>query len=137
MRYLRTLFIARNIERDLSARFPDRRQMKDELLGFYLASLDFGTGSRPGIAIHGLDLASQTYFGVSPQQLRPAQAAVLAAMINGPSLYNPCRNWNRAKERATLVLRNMMLVPNGLTQTEFNAALRDLDTPAPCPPARH
>ena len=133
MRFLRTMFIARNIERDLRQFYPNKRDMKDALLGFYLASLDFGTGRRAGNAIHGIELASLTYFGKTPAQLRPAEAAVLAAMINGPSLYNPCRNWARARTRAQLVLRNMTLVPDGLNQTDYQQALRDLETPAPCP----
>ena len=135
MRFLRTMFIARNIERDLRQYYPNKRDMKDQLLGFYLASLDFGTGSRPGNAIHGLELAALTYFGKTPDQLRPAEAAVLAGMINGPSIYNPGRHWDRARTRAQLVLHNMTVVPQGLNQADYQQALRELDHPAPCPAA--
>ena len=135
MRFLRTMFIARNIERDLRQFYPNKRDMKDALLGFYLASLDFGNGRRAGASIHGLELAALTYYGKTPAQLRPAEAAVLAGMINGPSLYNPCRHWDRARERAMLVLHNMTVVPDGLNQADYNQAVQELNTPAPCPVA--
>ncbi len=62
-------------------------------------------GSR---AIHGFGLASQFYFGKSLEDLDLHQIALLVGMIKGPSLYDPRKNPERAKERRALVLDVMV-----------------------------
>jgi len=84
----------------------DSRYGKDEILEAYSNAIYLGQdGSR---AIHGFGLASQFYFGRSLEDLDLHQIALLVGMIKGPSLYDPRKNLDRAKERRALVLDVMV-----------------------------
>jgi 1A family penicillin-binding protein len=61
----------------------DRRYKKDQILEWYLNQVPFGQNT------YGVEAASQTYFKKSVSDLSLAQAAVLTALIKGPSYYNP------------------------------------------------
>ncbi|HEY7512667.1 MAG TPA: PBP1A family penicillin-binding protein [Vicinamibacteria bacterium] len=74
---------------------------KDEILELYLNHIYFGNGAR------GIEAASRHYFGVPAARLSLAQAAMLAAMPKGPSLYDPRRHAKAARERRDLVLSLM------------------------------
>jgi len=56
---------------------------KDDLLNLYLNWIPFGQN------IYGVGLASRTYFNVPVQDLTLAQSAVLAALPQRPSYFNP------------------------------------------------
>jgi membrane peptidoglycan carboxypeptidase len=59
---------------------------KAQILKEYLNTVYFGNGA------YGVGAAAQTYFGLSTAQLNqitPAQAAMIAAMIQSPSYYSP------------------------------------------------
>ncbi|MDX8352735.1 PBP1A family penicillin-binding protein [Cognatiyoonia sp. IB215182] len=71
---------------------------KDEILTIYLNRSYLGAGSR------GFEAAAQRYFGVSANQVNPAQAAMLAGLLTAPSTNAPTRNLERAQNRAALVL---------------------------------
>ena len=78
---------------------------KDEILQAYLNEVHLSqVGNR---AIHGFGLASQYFFGRPLQELDLDQIAVLIAINNGPSLYNPIRNPKNALGRRDLVLKTM------------------------------
>ncbi|GAB3281852.1 penicillin-binding protein 1B [Parahaliea aestuarii] len=75
---------------------------KDQILESYINEVYLGQeGPR---AIHGLALAARHYFDTPLEQLGLHQQALLVGMIKGPSLYNPLRNPERARERRNLVL---------------------------------
>jgi 1A family penicillin-binding protein len=74
---------------------------KDEILELYLSHIYFGNGAR------GIEAAARHYFGTSASKLTPGQAALLAGLIRGPSVYDPRRYPDRARERRDLVLRLM------------------------------
>ncbi len=83
---------------------------KQEILQAYLNEVYLGqSGPR---AIHGFGLASEFYFGRPFAELKLHQAALLVALIKGPSYYNPYRNPQRAKERRNQVID--LLVATGL-----------------------
>ncbi len=89
----------------LMALILDWRYDKNDILETYLNEVYFGQdGSR---AIHGIELASQFYFGQSVEHLDLAQSATLIAMLKGPSYYNPRRHPQRALQRRNLVLAEM------------------------------
>lgn len=78
---------------------------KQAILESYLNEVYLGQdGPR---AIHGFALAAEHYFDTPLDELGLHQQALLIGMIQGPSLYNPRRNPERARERRDLVLRVM------------------------------
>lgn len=61
----------------------ESRYSKDELLNLYLNWIPYGQTA------YGVQLASQTYFGTDAKDLSLAQSAILAALPQAPSYYNP------------------------------------------------
>ncbi len=75
---------------------------KDEILEAYANEVYLGQeGTR---AIHGFGLAARHYFGRPLQELELHQWALLIGMIRGPSLYDPLRHPERARQRRNRVL---------------------------------
>jgi len=78
---------------------------KEQILESYINEIYLGQeGPR---AIHGFALAARHYFDTPLDQLGLHQQALLIGMIKGPSLYNPNRNPERARERREVVLAVM------------------------------
>lgn len=74
---------------------------KNELLQSYLNLIFYGNGA------YGVQVAAQTYFSVSAANLNADQAAMLAAVVNSPTAYNPFTNAAAALARRNLVLADM------------------------------
>ena len=74
---------------------------KDTILQLYLNQIDLGSGS------HGVEAASQIFFGKSARQLNTAEAATLAALPKAPAFYNPRTHPDRAVRRRNAVLSVM------------------------------
>jgi penicillin-binding protein 1A len=79
----------------------ERSYTKDEILELYLNHIYFGGGA------YGIDAASRNYFGKPASRLTLEEAAVLAALPKSPTLFNPRRFADRARERRDLVLALM------------------------------
>ncbi|MFD4610800.1 transglycosylase domain-containing protein [Streptomyces sp. NPDC058440] len=60
----------------------DRTQSKDEILQGYLNTSYFGRNA------YGIQAAAQAYYGVKANDLDPARAAYLAALVNAPSEFD-------------------------------------------------
>lgn len=86
------IFIARDIERQFS---------KDQILEMYLNQIYLGEG------LYGVEAAAQGYFGKSARELNATEAALLAALPQRPTYYNPRRNPEAATRRRNLVLALM------------------------------
>lgn len=56
---------------------------KDDIITGYLNTSYFGRGA------YGLQAAAQTYYGVDAEQLNPSQCAFLAALLKGPTYFDP------------------------------------------------
>jgi penicillin-binding protein 1B len=94
----------------------DFRYSKDEILEAYLNEVYLGQeGSR---SIHGFGLAAQYFFSRPIGELQLHQVALLAAMVKGPSYYDPRRRPERAKKRRNLVLK-MMYENQKITAKEY------------------
>jgi penicillin-binding protein 1A len=91
-RKLIELQLARRLERALS---------KQQILEMYLNVIYLGNGT------YGVEAASRDLFGKSVAQLSLSQAATLAGLAKGPSLYTPRRHPDRARARRDLVLSLM------------------------------
>ena len=68
----------------------DQQQTKDQTLENYLNTVYFGRGA------YGVQAASQAYFGIDSAQLDVSQGALLAALLKGPSNYDPRKGETQA-----------------------------------------
>ena len=84
-RKVREIALARRIERMYS---------KDEILELYLNKMYFGDG------LHGAEAAARGYFGKSASDLDLAEAALLAGLVNAPSVNAPTVSMSRARRAA-------------------------------------
>ncbi|KKU91565.1 MAG: Penicillin-binding protein, 1A family [Candidatus Jorgensenbacteria bacterium GW2011_GWA1_48_11] len=64
----------------------ESRYSKDQVLGFYLNQIPFGSNA------YGVEAASQTFFGKNAKNLSLNEAAALAGLIRAPSYYSPWGN---------------------------------------------
>lgn len=89
---------------------------KDEIIEAYCNQIYFGSGA------YGIEDASQTFFGKHADELSLAEAALLAALPNYPSKYNPYRRESFVLKRQQKVLSRM--VKEGyITKEEMDGAV--------------
>lgn len=89
---------------------------KPEILAMYAEIVYFGNG------YYGLEKASCGYFGKQPAKLNLAQAAMLAGVVNAPSLDNPRTHPAAAKARQTHVFARLVAVGE-ITEAQAKDAL--------------
>jgi monofunctional biosynthetic peptidoglycan transglycosylase len=106
LRKVREFFIAQEMERTLS---------KERIFEIYLNVIEWGDG------LYGIGPASGTYFGKTPAQLLPEEAAILAAMIPNPRRYSPARN-RRYLERRKDQLLTQLVRYGKLSRQEYDEA---------------
>ncbi len=99
----RTLW--RKLNEALMAVLLEIHYSKDAILQAYLNEVYLGQDG--GRAIHGFGLGSRFFFNRPLSELDLPRMALLAALVKGPSWYNPQRHPERARERRNLVLRLM------------------------------
>jgi len=71
---------------------------KEEILTMYANTVDFGSNA------FGIKTACKTYFGISPKDLTPDQAAILVGMLKATTYYNPRLHPDNSKKRRNVVL---------------------------------
>ncbi|MEX2610570.1 MAG: PBP1A family penicillin-binding protein [Gemmatimonadota bacterium] len=91
-RKLKEMHVARQLEAVYS---------KEQILEAYINQVNYGHGK------YGIETAAVYYFGRTAPELNPAEAALLAAVINAPSHYSPFRHPDRALSRRNTVLALM------------------------------
>ena len=94
----------RKVQELLLSFWLEMKLSKQEILAIYLNRAYFGSGA------YGIDAASRTIFGHSARNLTLTEAAMIAGMLKGPALYSPLRDVQRAYDRTSLVLDNMVAV---------------------------
>ncbi len=82
----------------------EARYAKSEILEAYINQIAFGVGA------HGIEQASQVFFGKPALQLSLPEAALLAGLPKSPTRYNPLRHFERARGRQKVVLARMAAV---------------------------
>lgn len=91
---------------------------KNELLEGYLNSIYFDHG------IYGIADASIYYFNKEPIDLSLLEAAALASIPKGPTIYSPIKNPENNKNRRTIII-NELVKDNIITQEIANDALNE------------
>ncbi|MGM0843472.1 MAG: transglycosylase domain-containing protein [Bacillota bacterium] len=105
--YSRNLFLShdktwkRKISEALYTLRLEMNYSKEQILEGYLNTIYYGHGA------YGVEAASQFYFGKTAEELTVAEAAMLAGIPKGPSLYSPIDSFEKAKERQGLILNAM------------------------------
>jgi membrane peptidoglycan carboxypeptidase len=94
--------ITRKIREARSAIELDRGTSKDTILADYLNVVEF-TGR-----VYGAAAAAQAYFGVTVDKLNIQQAALLAGMVNNPTVFDPYAHPAAATTRRNEVLDAMV-----------------------------
>ncbi|HJB98267.1 MAG TPA: transglycosylase domain-containing protein [Candidatus Acutalibacter pullicola] len=89
---------------------------KEEIFELYVNSIYFGSGC------YNVATASQTYFGVEPEQMTAEQATLLAGIPNAPSMYDLTVNPDLAGQRQRQVVQ-LMVKYEYLTEEEASAIL--------------
>ncbi|MDB5660795.1 MAG: glycosyl transferase [Cypionkella sp.] len=89
----------------------EAKYTKEEILTIYFNRAYLGAGAR------GFEAAAQRYFGISANQVNPAQAAMLAGLLKAPSKYAPTNNLKRAQDRANVII-DLMAEQGYLTPEE-------------------
>ncbi len=119
----------------------ERHWSKDKILTEYLNTVYFGEGA------YGVEAAARTYFGKAhpgcgtPTEpcaavLEPWEAALLAAIINSPTAYNPKYFPENALGRRNVVLLKME-EQGYITQTQYEEGTKQaLPSPADIEPPR-
>lgn len=79
----------------------ERKYSKREILTIYCNQFNLGHGA------YGVEAASQLYFGKHVSDLDLTEAAMIAGILRGPSLYSPYRRPDLMMRRRNHVLRRM------------------------------
>lgn len=107
--------LGRKLREQAAAREMERHYTKDQILEAYLNQVHFGR------RWYGIESGARHYFGKPAARLTLPEAATLAAVINGPSLYDPITNPDRTRGRRDLVV-SQMAAQGFITAAEADAA---------------
>ena len=108
MQLSRNLFLTpdrkfgRKVQEIMLAIQIERRFTKPQIFTMYANQIFLGHG------VYGFEAGAQYYFSKHAKDLTLEEAALLAGIPKGPSLYSPLGNPERALRRRNLVINNMM-----------------------------
>lgn len=108
-------YLALKLEASLKAEGKDAKSI---ILENYLNTVNFGAGA------YGIQSAALTYFGKNSSELTLSECAVLAAIPQNPTMWNPIRHPDKNAERRAKVLLKMK-EQGYITEEEYNEALND------------
>lgn len=108
----------RKIQEQYLALQLEKRISKEEILEDYLNTINLGAGC------YGVQAAARRYFGKDVSELSVSESAVLAAIPQNPSRYNPITNPEENGARRAVVLA-YMTAQGYLSPEEKQAALED------------
>lgn len=101
----------------------EHRFTKEQILAIYVNQVSFG--QHGSFAINGFGEASQVFFGKDIKNVTIPEAALLAGVVNGPTVFSPFQHPAAATRRRNLVLQ-AMFDNHVITQSQMTAAK---DTP--------
>ncbi|AXI01412.1 PBP1A family penicillin-binding protein [Sporosarcina sp. PTS2304] len=91
---------------------------KETILEGYLNTVYFGHG------MYGVEAASRFYFSKAAKELTLEEAATIAAIAKGPSIYSPLANPEKSRNRQLLVL-NLMEKGDFITASQKERAVAE------------
>jgi penicillin-binding protein 1A len=110
--------IKRKIQEQYLAIELEKKMTKEEILEAYMNTINLGQNTL------GVKAASLRYFNKQPYQLTLSECAVIAAITQNPSKYNPISHPEENVNRREDVL-DKMLELGFITQDEYDEALAD------------
>jgi penicillin-binding protein 1A len=108
MQLARNLFLSpdrhwqRKVQEAMLAVQIERRFTKSQIFTLYANQIALGHG------VYGFEAASEFYFSKPAKQLTLEEAALLAGLPKGPSLYSPINHPDRAVKRRNLVINALL-----------------------------
>lgn len=99
-RKIQEQYLALELEKQYKEKYGER-EAKETILELYMNTINLGQGTL------GVQAASQRYFNKSVSQLNLSECAVIAAITQNPSRYNPISHPEDNKERRQKVLDDM------------------------------
>ena len=115
VRKLQEQYLAVELEKYLTEQGQDAKSV---ILENYLNTVNFGSGA------YGVQTAARTYFGKDCEDLTLSECAVLAAIPQNPSRWNPRLHPEENADRRAVVL-DYMLEQGWITETEYEEAVAD------------
>jgi 1A family penicillin-binding protein len=110
---------ARKIREAILAIELEIKYTKEEILGFYLNQVPYGSNA------YGIEAASQTFFNKNAKNLTLAESALLAALTQAPSYYSPHgSHLTELKARQEYILERMYKF-GYITEEEFKNAKQE------------
>jgi len=92
----------RKIQEMILALRLERKLNKEQILELYLNQIYLGSGA------YGVEAAAREYFNKSVNDLTLPETAMIAGLAPAPSVYDPFKNLEGAKQRQRYVLERMM-----------------------------
>lgn len=93
--------VRRKINEIIRAFHLEYRHSKEEIFEMYMNVIPLGEG------VCGVALASEIYFGKKPSEIVTEEAALLAALANAPTKYNPYRDYTSALDKRNIIISCM------------------------------
>ncbi len=110
--------IVRKLQEQYLALELEKTTSKDMILEYYMNTINLGQSTL------GVETASKRYFNKSAYELTLSECAVIAAITQNPTKYNPISNPEANADRRLLVLEKM-LEQGYITQGEYDEAIAD------------
>src|SRR3989338_7699571 len=104
--------VSRKIKEWVLAVKVEFKYSKDEILGFYLNQVPFGSNA------YGIEAASQNYFDKHAENLDIAEAAYLAGMLQAPTRYSPYGSHRDELEARKNIVLGRLLDNGQITKEE-------------------
>ena len=117
-RKIKEQYLAVSLENALEKQLGSKEEAKKYVLELYLNTIALHHG------LHGVESASQYYFGKHASELTLAESACLAGITKNPSKYAPDVNEEESRNRQLTVLKKMLEL-GYITQEEHDAAMAE------------
>ncbi len=97
----------------------EMKYSKDEILGFYLNQVPYGSNA------YGVEAAAQTFFNKTAKELTLAESALLAALPRAPSYYSPYGSHPEELKNRQEYILNRMFSFGYINEEELNQSLAE------------